>query len=136
MSCRFARGIRSLPSLDEDFRDAFFRLALAKARFCSYQSSKISFVRCGNVRLPETIRKNASDLGTHGSVIRRRRLVSCRSLDHVLANLLINAIQTLDRPVIVAHLIVIVLLFVVLNLIVDVLYTVLDPRVHVARSTA
>ena len=53
-----------------------------------------------------------------------------------MGRLLINAIQTLDRPVIVAHLIVIVLLFVVLNLIVDVLYTVLDPRVRVARSAA
>ena len=53
-----------------------------------------------------------------------------------MGKLLINAIQTLDRPVIVAHLIVIVLLFVVLNLIVDVLYTVLDPRVRVARSAA
>ena len=53
-----------------------------------------------------------------------------------MGKLLINAIQTLDRPVIVAHLIVIVLLFVVLNLIVDVLYTVLDPRVRVVRSAA
>jgi peptide/nickel transport system permease protein len=48
-----------------------------------------------------------------------------------MGKLLIGAIQTLDRPVIVAHLIVIVLLFVVINLVVDILYTVLDPRVRV-----
>src|SRR6476660_1921822 len=47
-----------------------------------------------------------------------------------MGKLLIGAIQTRDRPVIVAHLIVIVLLFVVINLVVDILYTVLDPRVR------
>ena len=53
-----------------------------------------------------------------------------------MGKLLISAIQTLDRPVIVAHLIIIVLLFVVINLVVDMLYTVLDPRVRVGRQTA
>src|SRR5262245_46821918 len=53
-----------------------------------------------------------------------------------MGKLLIGAIQTLDRPVIVAHLIIIVLLFVVINLVVDVLYTVLDPRVRVGMQTA
>ncbi len=53
-----------------------------------------------------------------------------------MGKLLIGAIQTLDRPVIVAHLIIIVLLFVVINLVVDILYTVLDPRVRVGRQTA
>jgi peptide/nickel transport system permease protein len=53
-----------------------------------------------------------------------------------MGKLLIGAIQTLDRPVIVAHLIIIVLLFVVINLVVDVLYTVLDPRVRVGGQTA
>jgi peptide/nickel transport system permease protein len=53
-----------------------------------------------------------------------------------MGKLLIGAIQTLDRPVIVAHLIVIVLLFVVINLVVDILYTVLDPRVRVVGRTA
>ena len=52
-----------------------------------------------------------------------------------MGKLLIGAIQTLDRPVIVAHLIIIVLLFVVINLVVDVLYTVLDPRVRVVGQT-
>ena len=36
----------------------------------------------------------------------------------------------LDRPVIVAYLMMIVLLFVTINLVVDLLYTVLDPRVR------
>ena len=51
-----------------------------------------------------------------------------------MGKLLIDAIQTLDRPVIVAHLIIIVLLFVLINLVVDVLYTVLDPRVRVGSQ--
>ena len=38
--------------------------------------------------------------------------------------------QQLDRPVIVAYLIMIVLVFVVINLVVDILYSVLDPRVR------
>ena len=53
-----------------------------------------------------------------------------------MGKLLIGAIQTLDRPVIVAHLIIIVLLFVVINLVVDILYTVLDPRVRVGGQPA
>ena len=53
-----------------------------------------------------------------------------------MGKLLIDAIQTLDRPVIVAYLIVIVLLFLVINLVVDMLYSVLDPRVRVGRQTA
>jgi peptide/nickel transport system permease protein len=36
----------------------------------------------------------------------------------------------LDRPVIVAYLMMIVLLFVTINLVVDLLYTLLDPRVR------
>jgi peptide/nickel transport system permease protein len=51
-----------------------------------------------------------------------------------IGRLLINAIQSLDRPVIVAHLIIIVLMFVLINFIVDVLYTVLDPRVRIGAK--
>ena len=53
-----------------------------------------------------------------------------------MGKLIIDSINRLDRPVIVAHLIIIVLLFVVINLVVDVLYTVLDPRVRVGGQTA
>ncbi|WP_211462295.1 ABC transporter permease [Collimonas silvisoli] len=45
--------------------------------------------------------------------------------------LILDSINALDRPVIVAYMMVIVCLFVTLNLIVDVLYKLLDPRVRV-----
>jgi peptide/nickel transport system permease protein len=44
--------------------------------------------------------------------------------------LIIDSIQNLDRPVVVAYLLVIALIFVVINLIVDLLYTVIDPRMR------
>ncbi len=53
-----------------------------------------------------------------------------------MGKLLIEAIQQLDRPVIVAYLMMIVFLFVVINLIVDILYSVLDPRVRLGDRSA
>ncbi|MCB9943032.1 MAG: ABC transporter permease [Geminicoccaceae bacterium] len=47
-----------------------------------------------------------------------------------MGRLLIQSIQQLDRPVIVAYLMMIVGLFVVINLVVDVIYSLLDPRVR------
>jgi peptide/nickel transport system permease protein len=47
-----------------------------------------------------------------------------------MGKLIIDSINVLDRPVIVAYLMMIVLLFVTINLVVDFLYTVLDPRVR------
>jgi peptide/nickel transport system permease protein len=47
-----------------------------------------------------------------------------------MGKLIIDSINVLDRPVIVAYLMMIVLLFIVINLLVDILYTVLDPRVR------
>lgn len=44
--------------------------------------------------------------------------------------LILDSINSLDRPVIVAYLMVVVVIFVTLNLVVDVLYKVLDPRVR------
>ncbi|MBU0724910.1 MAG: ABC transporter permease [Alphaproteobacteria bacterium] len=49
-----------------------------------------------------------------------------------IGKLIIDSIFVLDRPVIVAYLIVIVLMFIVINLVVDILYSVLDPRVRLA----
>ncbi len=49
-----------------------------------------------------------------------------------MGKLLIDAINVLDRPVIVAYMLLTVLLFVLINLAVDVLYTTLDPRVRLA----
>ena len=48
-----------------------------------------------------------------------------------MGKLIIDSIYNLDRPVIVAYLMIIVTFFVFLNLIVDILYTFLDPRVRV-----
>jgi peptide/nickel transport system permease protein len=47
-----------------------------------------------------------------------------------MGKLIIDSINMLDRPMIVAYLILIVFLFVTINLIVDLLYTALDPRVR------
>jgi peptide/nickel transport system permease protein len=53
-----------------------------------------------------------------------------------MGKLLIDSIGNLDRPVVVAYLMLIVFLLVVLNLIVDVLYSVLDPRVRLQEQKA
>jgi peptide/nickel transport system permease protein len=53
-----------------------------------------------------------------------------------MGKLLIDSINVLDRPVIVAYLMIIVFLFIIINLVVDVLYTALDPRVRVAGGRA
>ena len=47
-----------------------------------------------------------------------------------MGKLLIDSINLLDRPVIVAYLLVIVTFFIVINLLVDILYSLLDPRVE------
>jgi peptide/nickel transport system permease protein len=47
-----------------------------------------------------------------------------------MGKLIIDSINVLDRPVIVAYLMVIVLMFVAINLVVDLLYSLLDPRVR------
>ena len=48
-----------------------------------------------------------------------------------MGKLLIDAILNLDRPIVVAYLMITVLLFVTINLVVDVLYSLLDPRVRI-----
>jgi peptide/nickel transport system permease protein len=50
-----------------------------------------------------------------------------------MGKLIIDSIHVLDRPMIVAYLMIIVLMFVVINLLVDCLYTALDPRVRIGR---
>ena len=51
-----------------------------------------------------------------------------------MGKLIIDSVYILDRPVIVAYLIVIVMLFITINLIVDILYSVIDPRIRTGRS--
>jgi len=47
-----------------------------------------------------------------------------------MGKLLIDSIQLLDRPVVVAYLMITVVMFIVINLVVDILYSLLDPRVR------
>jgi peptide/nickel transport system permease protein len=47
-----------------------------------------------------------------------------------MGKLLIDSIQLLDRPVVVAYLMITVLMFIVINLLVDILYSILDPCVR------
>ena len=53
-----------------------------------------------------------------------------------MGKLLIDSLLQLDRPVVVAYLMIIVLFFVVINLVVDILYSVLDPRVRLKDQDA
>jgi peptide/nickel transport system permease protein len=48
--------------------------------------------------------------------------------------LILDSINSLDRPVVVAYLMVVVVLFVAINLVVDVLYRLLDPRVRLGAA--
>ena len=47
-----------------------------------------------------------------------------------MGKLIIDSINVLDRPVMVAYLMMIVLLFITINLLVDITYSLLDPRVR------
>ena len=51
-----------------------------------------------------------------------------------MGKLIIDSIRFLDRPVIVAYLMLIVVIFIVINLVVDVAYSLLDPRVRLADT--
>ncbi|QFT33199.1 ABC transporter permease [Roseibium porphyridii] len=53
-----------------------------------------------------------------------------------MGKLLIDAILQLDRPVVVAYLMIMVLFFVLINLVVDILYSILDPRVRLQDQGA
>jgi peptide/nickel transport system permease protein len=51
-----------------------------------------------------------------------------------MGKLIIDSINALDRPVVVAYLLVIVVLFILINLVVDIVYSVLDPRVRLSDT--
>ena len=51
-----------------------------------------------------------------------------------MGKLLIDSIGRLDRPIIVAYLLLVVVLFVVINFIVDLIYAALDPRVRLSDA--
>ena len=52
-----------------------------------------------------------------------------------MGKLLIDSIITLDRPVVVAYLMLAVVFLAMLNLVVDIAYTILDPRVRLGGAT-
>jgi peptide/nickel transport system permease protein len=51
-----------------------------------------------------------------------------------MGKMIIDSIRVLDRPVIVAYLMLVVTLFIAINLVVDLLYSLLDPRVRLAEG--
>ncbi|MCC2613005.1 ABC transporter permease [Neorhizobium petrolearium] len=51
-----------------------------------------------------------------------------------IGKLLIDSIMRLDRPVVVAYLLVIVSLFIFINFVVDILYSLVDPRVRLGDA--
>ncbi|HEY9539185.1 MAG TPA: ABC transporter permease [Kiloniellaceae bacterium] len=53
-----------------------------------------------------------------------------------MGKLLIDSIQHLDRPVVVAYLMLTVFMFILINLAVDLLYCALDPRVRISEVSA
>ena len=53
-----------------------------------------------------------------------------------IGKMLINSINNLDRPVVVAYLLLVVVIFTVSNLVVDILCSVLDPRIAITKSKA
>ncbi len=53
-----------------------------------------------------------------------------------MGKLIIDSLHELDRPVVVAYLMIVVLMFVIINLLVDIVYSVLDPRVRLQDASA
>ena len=51
-----------------------------------------------------------------------------------MGKLVIDSIFQLDRPVVVAYLLVVVFMFIMINLAVDIVYSALDPRVRIAEA--
>jgi peptide/nickel transport system permease protein len=51
-----------------------------------------------------------------------------------IGKLIIDSIRVLDRPVVVAYLLMTVALFIFINLVVDILYSLLDPRVRLSDA--
>lgn len=53
-----------------------------------------------------------------------------------MGKLLIDSILNLDRPVVVAYLMLTVFIFIIINLVVDLLYAALDPRIRLSENKA
>jgi len=48
-----------------------------------------------------------------------------------IGKLLIDSINLLDRPVVVCYIMMTVFIFLIINLVVDLIYSILDPRVRI-----
>jgi peptide/nickel transport system permease protein len=53
-----------------------------------------------------------------------------------MGKLLVDAISVLDRPIIVAYLLIVAIIFLTINLVVDVLYALIDPRVRLTAESS
>jgi peptide/nickel transport system permease protein len=53
-----------------------------------------------------------------------------------MGKLVIDSIFQLDRPIVVAYLLVVVFMFIIINLVVDLMYSALDPRVRLSDMKA
>lgn len=51
-----------------------------------------------------------------------------------MGKLIIDSINVLDRPIMVAYLMMIVLVFICINLLVNIIYLLLDPRVRLSAK--
>ena len=51
-----------------------------------------------------------------------------------IGRLVVNSINLLDRPVIVAYMLIVVTLFIFINLVVDIIYSLVDPRVRLTQE--
>jgi len=51
-----------------------------------------------------------------------------------MGKLLIDSINGLDRPVVIAYLLTVAAIYMLINLVVDILYSLLDPRISVAAQ--
>jgi peptide/nickel transport system permease protein len=50
-----------------------------------------------------------------------------------MGKLIIDSIYVLDRPMIVGYLMIMTMMFITINLVVDILYSVIDPRVRLSE---
>jgi peptide/nickel transport system permease protein len=51
-----------------------------------------------------------------------------------MGKLLIDSINALDRPVVIAYLLTVAAIYMLINLVVDILYSLLDPRISVTAE--
>lgn len=52
-----------------------------------------------------------------------------------MGKLLVDSINRLDRPVVVAYIMIVALIFVLINMLVDILYTIIDPRISISDQS-